>query len=191
MKALQLTKPHILTVVGGPASGKTAFATKFSDTFNAPYIDAKKFLSVSQDPTSALPLVFEVLKQLQKTNQTIVYEGFSGTRAERLQIAKLCRDNGYDQLLVWVQTDPSVAYGRATKRSRSNPEPMSDEDFEREQKRFTPPSPQEKAVVISGMHTPASQTKAVLKRLAELRQQILEKRDETSTRPPRRPVIIQ
>ncbi len=192
MKTLHMAKPHVLVVIGGPGSGKTAFASKFADTFSAPYIDAKAFHLEGNDATTTIGLVYDILRQIHKTKQTIVYEGLSGTRAERTQVAKLAREYGYEPLFIWVQTDPAIAHGRATKRTRSNPNPMPEDVFEAEQKRFTPPAPHEKAVVISGMHTHASQAKAVLKRLAETRgrAETPTRSDEDSPRPPRRPVII-
>ena len=191
MKALQLAKPHILVMVGGPASGKTAFAEKFADTFHAPYIDAKAFRVGEISPTATLGLVYEVLTEIQKTKQTIVYEGMTGSRAERAQLVKLARKNGYEPLFIWVQTDPTVAHARATKRSRQNPTPMSDEVFDREQARFTAPSAQERAVVISGMHTYASQARAVLKRLVDSTSRTSgPAKDPSPSRSPRRPVII-
>lgn len=168
MKALQLVKPHVLVVIGAPASGKTEFAEKFSDTFHAPYINAKMFQFEGYSPATALGLALEVMSQIQKTKQTVVYEGISGTRVERAQIMKQAKANGYEPLFIWVQTDPAIARARATRRTRSNPNPMTVEEFEHDLKRFTPPSQQEPTVVISGMHTYATQAKAVLKRLAEM-----------------------
>lgn len=194
MKALHLAKPHILVMIGGPASGKSTFADKFADTFHAPYIDAKQFHLATGDATSALRLTYDMLEQIHKTNQTIVYEGMTGTKAERTQIAKLARKHGYEPLFVWVQTDPNIAHARATKRTRANSRPMSDDEFDRESRRFTAPSAQEKYVVISGMHTYASQAKAVLRKLTEQRSEREPEKAVSDTRPspsPRRPVIVQ
>ncbi|MBI3889304.1 hypothetical protein HY312_01855 [Candidatus Saccharibacteria bacterium] len=38
MKSLNLTKPHLIVVVGIPGAGKTYFGQQFSTTFNAPYL---------------------------------------------------------------------------------------------------------------------------------------------------------
>lgn len=191
MKALQLAKPHVLVMIGGPASGKTTFAEKFADTFHAPYIDAKKLHLDGGDPASTLKLAYDIMAQIHKTKQTIVYEGLTGSRTERTQVAKLARDKGYEPLFVWVQTDSATAHARATRRSRINTDPMSDDDFERESKQFTPPSAQERAVVISGMHTYATQAKTVLKRLAETSNRKTDTTEASAQqRSPRRSVII-
>lgn len=38
MKSLQLSKPHLVVMVGLPGAGKTFFADHFAETFHAPYI---------------------------------------------------------------------------------------------------------------------------------------------------------
>lgn len=195
MKALHLAKPHLLVMIGGPSSGKTTFATRFAETFHAPYLDAKQFHLATGDATSALGLAYDMLDQIHKTKQTIVYEGMTGTKAERTQVAKLARQHGYEPLFIWVQTDPNITHARATKRTRANPTPMSDEEFERETRRFTPPAEPEKHVVISGMHTYATQAKTVLRKLTEQRADRPHASSNDSPRATggssRRPVIVQ
>ncbi len=163
MKSLQLSKPHLLIVTGIVRSGKSSFAEKFADTFSAPFINAKL---LGDQPNTSLATAYMVLEQLFKTKSTIVYEGVRGTRAERMEVARLSREHGYDPLFIWVQTDPSMAHMRATKPGKSNPNPLTSEAFDREVAGFTPLHPMEKASVISGMHTYASQAKVVLKRLS-------------------------
>ena len=167
MKALQLPKPHLLIVIGIPGSGKTTFASKFSDTFHAPFIESQLFRSLTDDRGQADALLDNMLDQVQKTNQTIIYEPTSGTRSERLELAKKARASGYEPLLIWVQTDHYAAMARATRRKRAAADQMSEEQFEQEVRRFTAPNAQEKYVVISGMHTYSTQAKAVLKKLTE------------------------
>lgn len=167
MKSLQLSKPHLLIVVGGPGSGKSTFATKFSETFHAPFIDGGRIASYTHDSQTASRLIAGIMSEVQKTNQTIIYEPITGTRTERAEIAKMASKAGYSPLLIWVQTDKYVAESRATRKSRTNPHPIDAEEFERATKRFTTPGPNEKHVVISGMHTYATQAKAVLRRLSD------------------------
>lgn len=166
MKTLQLSKPHFIIMIGTPKSGKSTFASRFGDTFNAPYIDASSFHSVNNTVAETMQTVEYVLNQLFKTQQTIIYEGLSGSRVDRLAAAKLARAKGYEPLIVWVQTDTNVARTRASKRSKQNPYPLTAEEFEQEMKRFTPPNTSETYVVLSGLHTYASQAKTVLKRLS-------------------------
>lgn len=163
MKELQLPKPHIIIVTGIASSGKTTFAEKFADTFNAPFINAKK-LGLSSE--NSMDLATEILEQVFKTKATVVFEGVKGTRKERAEIAAVSKKNGYEPLFVWVQTEPGTAHMRATKKTRTNPNPMTQEEFDRAFAGFTPLNATERHAVISGMHTYASQAKAILRRLS-------------------------
>lgn len=197
MKTLQLSKPHFLIMIGAPKSGKSTFASRFADTFNAPYIEAAAFDAPENTTSDTMDLVEYVLDQIFKTQQTIIYEGLSGSRAERLEAAKLARSRGYEPLLIWVQTDVNVARTRAVKRSKQNPYPMTAEEFAQVLKRFTPPNTSENYVVLSGLHTYASQAKTVLKRLSSSKEREVKAatpRPNQSTersRPSSRPIQIQ
>lgn len=167
MKPLSLSAPHLIVMVGIPGSGKSFFAEHFATTFNAPYVSAEKIMTDLGVPREASGAVANhLLEQLFKTGQTVIYEGDSDTRSNRLDMAKAARAHGYDPLLVWVQTESISAKQRATRSGRGSAA-MTAEQFDSALKRFTPPNLSEKAVVISGKHTYASQLKIVLKRLAE------------------------
>lgn len=176
MKPLNLNKPHMIILVGIPGAGKTFFAEHFSYTFNAPHVslDFLRTLLVSEasynNPLdeSIIATSNYILDELFKTNRTIVYEGATDARSDRQFIAKKARDAGYAPLFVWVQTESAAAKQRATKNTKDK-RGLSDSEFSQRVKRFTPPNIQEKAVVISGKHTYASQLKIVLKRLVEPR----------------------
>lgn len=182
MKNLQLSKPHFLIVIGAPRSGKSNFADRFADTFKAPYIDASMLHAPGNSVAETMKSTEYVLEQLLKTQQTIIYEGLSGSRAERLAASKLARSNGYEPLLIWIQTDLNVARARATKRSKTNTNPMTDEEFDQEVRRFTPPNTSENYVVLSGLHTYASQAKSVLKRLSATKEQSRHSLNNNSTK---------
>lgn len=161
MKSLQLTKPHCLIVIGIPGSGKTTFAERFAETFSAPYLNAQKLQG-----SNAKTIASELLDEFLKTKQTLMYEVVDGTKVERTTVAKQARNHGYEPLYVWIQTDPSTAKQRVTRASKTQPSAMTEEQFEAAKNRFTAPSAHEKAVVLSGKHTYASQAKAVLRRLS-------------------------
>lgn len=165
MKSLQLNQPHILILIGLPGSGRTTFANRFSSLFNAPYVDVKSFASVATDNDKLAEIGQKVVEQLIKTNQTIVYEGVTGSRSERQEIAKIAKDAGYTPLLVWFQVNQSVAKQRADKNSKSA-HPLVREIYDTY--RFTAPNNREHYVVVSGMHTYPAQAKTVLRRLTEL-----------------------
>lgn len=181
MKPLNLNKPHMIILVGIPGAGKTFFAEHFSYTFNAPHVslDVLKSQLISEssynNPSDeAIEATCNyMLDELFKTNRTIVFEGDTDARSNRLAIAKKARDAGYAPLLVWVQTESAAAKQRATKNTKDK-RGVSEQEFISRVKHFTPPNTAEKAVVISGKHTYASQLKIVLKRLVEPRAEAVE-----------------
>ena len=174
MKSLSLTKPHLIVMVGVPGSGKSFFAEKFAETFHAPYVSLEKIaVYIPEDPEASDAVISYQLDELLKTGQPVLLEASTDTRVARLELAKKARANGYDTLLVWVQTDPATARSRATRPLKNSTNRIfTPEDYDRAVKRFTPPSGAEKAVVISGKHTYATQAKVVLKRLTAPRAEI-------------------
>lgn len=162
MKSLQLTKPHMLVVVGLPGSGKTFFSTRFSDTFNAPYIDYGQYRRATNDFKTGSKLAAYSLAQVLKTKNTVVLEGRGATFQDRKDLVKAANKCGYDVLFVWVQTEPSTSLQRAT---RSKTASISEEEFMRQANEFENMKKDEKYVVISGKHTYASQARVVLKKL--------------------------
>ncbi len=167
MKSLSLHKPHAIIMVGIPGSGKTFFAKKFADTFNAPYVSIDDILPLSYDTDAAVVLLHSQLNELLKTNMSVVLEAETSSRQQRVELAKGFRDAGYIPMFVWVQTDPDTAYQRLA-RSKDK----RGVDFEKLLKRFSAPHETEKPVVISGKHTYASQAKIVLKHLSAPRTEI-------------------
>lgn len=173
MKSLELTKPHIVIMVGIPGAGKSFFAEHFAESFKAPMINLEKlrhnlFESPTYDKNEDLmieKIADNLLNQIIKTDRTIVYVGQTNLRTERIDIAKKFKDLGYEPLFVWVQTEPITARKRAHKVYG-----IDKESFNEKLKKFTPPHPSERAVVISGKHTYSSQIKIVLKRLIEPRE---------------------
>lgn len=173
MKSLSLSKPHLIIMVGVPGSGRTFFAEKFAETFRAPYISREKIVSLTKNDTDIVDsLAHHQLDELLKTQQSIIIEGMSDTRTERLELARKARANGYEALIVWVQTDPITAKNRYIKEAKLKHLKVSAEDYDKALKRFTPPLAIEKPVVISGKHTYATQAKVVLKKLSTPRAQI-------------------
>jgi len=179
MKQLSLAKPHLIIMIGIPGAGKSFFAKNFAETFQAPLVSAEIIRTkLFNEPTfskneneTVSQITDYILDELLKTKQTIIFDGLSYSRSVRLDLAKKARKGNYEPLLVWVQTEPATAKARATKRTHGKVA-LSPELFEQQAKQFTQPNPDEKAVVISGMHTYASQLRIVLKKLAEPRIQL-------------------
>lgn len=174
MKSLSLTKPHLILVVGVPGSGKTFFAEKFAETFNAPYVSTEKIDTLLGDAAAATKDIMNYqLDELLKTKQSILVEGAAETRTDRAEIARKAKTAGYELLTTWVQTDPATAKGRATRKSSGKTNRIySSDEYDRLVKRFTAPNASEKPLVISGKHTYATQAKVVLKRLSAPRAEI-------------------
>lgn len=176
MKSLSLVTPHVIFVIGKPGAGKTFFASKFSDTFGAPFVEADKIRRIIAPTPSFAPdeqslvdqLVMQQMNELFKTKKTFIVEAATEAKIDRLGFAKLARANDYEPFVIWLQTDDDTAYVRATRASRTDKTKllMPAARYEQLVKRFTAPSDSEKAVVISGKHTYASQARTVLRRLA-------------------------
>ena len=172
MKPSESIKPHLIIMVGIPRSGKSFFAEHFAETFKAPIVSfdqlRKKIFtnpSFNNDEDEIVAKVADhVLDEVLKTKRTIIYEGRTNLRNERALISKKAHDVGYEPLFIWVQTETLAAQKRATKSSLEKPL-LSIDEFSIKLKHFSAPHQSEKAIVISGKHTYASQLKVVLKHL--------------------------
>jgi predicted kinase len=166
MKPLTTSTPHVIIMVGIPGAGKTTFAEHFAKTFHAPYVHSSELEGLAGiDQRSASIVAAKLLSELLKTHHTIVFEGDTSSRTTRLALVKTIAQAGYKPLLVWVQTE-TVEAKRRSIRKRSGHAPLTPEQFDTALKRFAPPASAEKAVVISGKHTYATQVKIILKHLA-------------------------
>lgn len=176
MKSLDVNKPHLIITVGIPGSGKSFFAEHFADTFKAPIISFDQLrnklfiapLFSDEESESINRTMDHMLDQVLKTGRTVVYDGKTGLRANRTRIAKKARDFGYEPLFIWVQTESLTAKKRAVKPVIGKPI-IDAKHFDVNLKQFSTPHHAEKAVVISGKHTYASQLKIVLKHLSKSR----------------------
>lgn len=167
MKSLSLSQPHVIIMVGIPGSGKSFFAEKFATTFHAPYVSRDKIALIIDDKKAVDRLFALQLKELFKTHHSIIVEGPTMTRTERTTLQKAATAAGYETLLLWVQIDPVTAKHRSTKPAKETDRtPLTNDQHEALVKRFSPPHPLEKPIVISGKHTYATQVKVVLKKLS-------------------------
>jgi predicted kinase len=165
MKSLQLDKPHAIVVVGIQGSGKTFFASKFADAFNAPFLEQSVFDAAARDNSTAEKLMTDMLQELLKTGSSIIVEHSLSSRVNRVELTRLLKKAGYVPLFVWVQVDLETAMTRAPRQSG-----VDKQMYESQMRRFVPPHPSERPLVISGKHTFATQAKAVLRKLSTPRQ---------------------
>ncbi len=166
MKPITPASPHAIIMVGIPGSGKSTFAEHFADTFKAPIINESRIAyeaNLSDEQTEAVSAV--LLGEILKIDKTFLIEAVKLTKTKRTQLVATVTKAGYRPLIVWVQTDPYEAKRRAMK-PLPNGSGLSDPEFDKVYKHFNAPTAQEKAVVISGKHTYATQLKVVLKQLA-------------------------
>lgn len=194
MKSLSLPKPLIITVVGLPGAGKTFFAKQFADTFNAPLVSYDRLRNelfdsptYNKDEQDVLARIADYqLGEAMKTKQTVVVDGGTAARVDRMRLAKTAKEAGYAMLIVWVQTDEATTKQRSLKPGKSFDErythTLTPDQYASFSKQFTPPNHTEPYVVISGKHTYAAQVKVVLKKIANSRQ------EAAKPTPPERPV---
>lgn len=177
MKTLSLVRPLILIIVGLPGAGKTFFARQFSHMFSAPLvsIDRMRFELFGDPQYSAAEqaLLQRIgdyqLGEIVKTKCSFIVDGYCNSKLQRKKIAAFAKQNGYDTLVVWIQTEPTTTEARAIKRNPKRPDDAYNYSLTREQfqllsKQFTPPR-DEAYVVVSGRHTFATQAKMVLRKL--------------------------
>jgi len=177
-------------MVGIPGSGKSFFAEQFADTFKAPLVSDGRLRdelfnepTYSNDEQAIIRRVSDyMLNELYKTQRTFIFEGLADARMDRQLITKKARAAGYEPLFIWVQTESSTARLRV-KKAVPGKTTISPSQFDSALKRFSAPHSSEKAVVISGKHTYASQLRIVLKRLVEPRVELVE-----GQVPPARPI---
>ncbi len=163
MKPLTPTTPHVIIMVGIPGAGKTHFAEHFAKTFSAPFVNQAALKTIADtSETHAAELSSHMLDELLKTHRTIIYEGPTHVRTVRQALVRKITKAGYEPFLVWVQTESAEAMHRSLKADRS----LDANAYEAHLKQFQRPHLTEKAIVISGKHTYASQVKMVLRRLS-------------------------
>ena len=95
----------------------------------------------------------------------MVLEIDTASRTSRTDLAKELKSLGYEPLFIWVQTDPKTSATRSEKAYN-----MPKSEHAQKVKDFSPPHESEKALVISGKHTYATQARVVLKRLSDAAQ---------------------
>lgn len=174
MKPLSLNKPHLVIMVGIPGSGKSFFAEQFAETFKAPIVSLdiirKELLdqpSYNREEDEAINRVaIYMLDEFLKAKQTIVFEGQTDSRTDRLTLAKKAKNAGFEPLFIWVQTEIMTSKKRSVKPSNDK-FPMTLDQFDLKCKHFSAPLSTEKMLVISGKHTYISQLKIVLKHLVK------------------------
>lgn len=166
MKPLSPASPHVIIMVGIPGAGKSAFAERFADTFQAPILNRTKLQRDLQLDEEQVDVLSEtILKEFMKTKRTILLEGNLDDKKHRAELIKYFTKQGFRPLVVWVQTDTIEARRRAIK-AYPQGSGLSSDEFDDIVKHFQAPQVAERAIVISGKHTYTTQLKIVLKQIA-------------------------
>lgn len=176
VNAVKTSAPKLFCLVGLPGSGKTFFAEKFSDEYQIPFINLNKWrFSLIDQPTFSreedaqlTDFAFDVLKQLFKTKQSLLFEGNLSSRVDRRRYAQLARQHGYQPVVIWVQNVDAESKRRAVRLNRQAPKDflITPELFDDLKQRFTPPNEVERPIAISGKHAFKMQYRSVLNRIA-------------------------
>jgi len=197
MKTLSIAKPLVIMIVGLPGAGKSYFAKQFADTFSVPLIcgdDIRAELfakpTFSSDENQIIGRIQDLmLEQLLKIKGSVIIDGNNNAKIERLKTQKLAKQNGFETLVVWVQTNPDLAKSRALKNADKPTKHLAitEEQFNQVQKNLAQPTT-ENYVVISGMHTYSTQAKTVLRKLATNHTNSVTENKTASITPKRPPV---
>ena len=155
-------KPYAILVFGAPMSGKTSFAEHFSETVKAPFLNCPK---LEKDYHVSRKLAHELIRQLTKSQSTIIIEGLIDTEAERNEIRKLFKEAGYKPILIWVQTDLNTIKQRMRRAYRTLNEAKA--ALASSYEHIEAPSEAEQPLVISGKHTYQTQCRNVISRLPD------------------------
>ena len=116
MKPHNPASPHAIIMIGIPGAGKSTFAERFAETFQAPIVSQTKLQREFELSTEAsLALGDQIMSEYIKTRKTILIDGGANSKDVREPLVKRLTKAGYQTLVVWVQTDTIEAFRRATK----------------------------------------------------------------------------
>ncbi len=170
-------KPNLIMLVGLPGSGKTFFGQRFAKEYNIPFIninqlrysltDQPKYDKAENQRLTATSI--NLLNQLFRTKQSILFEANLNARVSRKAYAKLAVKNGYNPLIIWVKGSQEESKYRSLVKNPQKPKDfiISEQLFDKLATQFTPPNKTEPTIVISGKHAFKNQYKMVLKKLAQ------------------------
>lgn len=129
-------KPLLVSFIGFPGSGKTYFSTRLAKkihaiTLNSDALRLNMFGSLekieqirnSENRSRLYDDVFGAMNyaaaQALQAGHSVVYDAQMAKRIDRARMEALVKENGARFVLVWLQTDPSVAKQRGAKRKQA------------------------------------------------------------------------
>ena len=156
--------PYAILVFGAPMSGKTSFAEHFSESIEAPFINFDK---LQEQNKLSRKTVIEFIRIIARGKQTIVIEGMADTENNREEMRNLFKELGYKTAIIWVQTDLNAIKQRMLRRYKKIADAKA--ALSASYEHLEAPTEEENPIVISGKHTPQTQIKNVLSRLADIK----------------------
>lgn len=152
------TKPYAIMIFGVPMSGKTQFASKFSQQFKAPLLNLEELVGINRKS------FLKLIDRVSISGQTILIEGGIDTQKQRNEINRLLTASGYTPVLIWVQTDVAAVKQRLKVKLKSVEK--AKKHFEERIEHLEAPADPERPIVISGKHTFSTQLKTTLAQLS-------------------------
>jgi gluconate kinase len=145
-------------------SGKTTFAEKFSERFNAPYLNLSE---LHEQYRVSRKVALILITQITKCKQTLIIEGAIDSERQRNEVRDLLTKAGYIPVLVWVQTDLNAIKQRMRhKYSRaSEAKAVLEESY----RKIEAPADYEDPIVISGKHMFQTQCRNILTGISDRR----------------------
>ena len=157
-------KPYALFVFGAPCSGKSTFAENFAKKYSLAYYNLAEIKAENNLSDDNLIMLVELLA---RTGQNLIFEGELDTEKARNKLRSVLRKAGYEPTLVWVQTDAATIRSRMKVKYKNVAK--AKEEYNRAIEALEAPSEVERAIILSGKHTFATQSKHVIAGLANFR----------------------
>lgn len=164
---------------GFPGSGKSFFARQMSEVLNIAHLHSDRIRSeLFENPTfnkqeNAIVehLMEYMAEEFLRTGVSVIYDMNAARVTQRRAIRDIARRHGSESLIVWLQVNTESAYARAMARDRRKTDdkyaaPIDRAIYDTQLASMQNPK-EEDYVVISGMHTFASQQNSVMKKLHE------------------------
>lgn len=173
MKALPVSTPTILIIIGIPGAGKSHFAGQLANHYNLPLVTPERIADIvppaaqhlDAEPAASAELAGHLTAELLKTGASFIIDSAHlGNKIERMKLQRLASRHRYQTLIVWVQVDEPSAQQRAERNRAERGQSLSPRRFMDSVKQFNAPQTEHYAVV-SGKHTFSAQQGAVLRKL--------------------------
>jgi predicted kinase len=154
-------KPQLYLMMGYPGAGKTTAAEALAEITGAVHLSSDTMrLEVAPQPTFTPEEHDQLYAKLNQTTEellgagtSVIYDANLNRREHRQEKYDICQRTGAEPVLLWVQTDKTLAKERALDEKRSRLVPRDEtasEMFERIATIIEPPQDDEHAISVDG-----------------------------------------